>query len=82
VEYASHQRWIPLKLPALHRLGDLADTSPVILINPREQTPLSFLHLAWRPGTLHTGDYSVAGLEELFAVERNLQAEFDRIEAS
>jgi DNA excision repair protein ERCC-4 len=51
-------------------LGELAGTEPVIVIDRREQLPLTFGRLQSVPGTLMTGDYSVRGLEELFAVER------------
>jgi len=57
-------------LPAAHGLGDLAEVRPVILVDTREQTPLTFTRLASERGTLQTGDYSFAGGEELFAVER------------
>jgi DNA excision repair protein ERCC-4 len=57
-------------LPVLRCLGDLADVRPVILIDTREQTPLSFSRLQSERGTLQTGDYSFRGAEELFAVER------------
>jgi DNA excision repair protein ERCC-4 len=57
-------------LPALHSLGDLAGMQPTLVIDTREQLPLTFGRLQSVPGTLLTGDYSVRGLEELFAVER------------
>jgi ERCC4-type nuclease len=57
-------------MPALRKLGDLAGSAPVIITDTREQNPLAFEWLESRAGTLQTGDYSVAGLEELFAVER------------
>ncbi len=57
-------------LPALKGLGDLADARPRIIVDSREQTPLVFTRLPYRVGTLQTGDYSFAGGEELFAVER------------
>ena len=60
----------PFGLPALRHLGDLAGTSPTIIVDTREQCPLIFERLESRTSTLQTGDYSVAGLEELFAVER------------
>src|SRR5258708_348192 len=60
----------PFSLPALRKLGDLAGSAPVIVVDTREQNPLTFERLESRAGTLQTGDYSVAGLEELFAVER------------
>jgi DNA excision repair protein ERCC-4 len=59
-----------LKLPALRGLGTLADHGPVIVIDTREQDPLAFGRLQSIRGTLMTGDYSVCGLEHLFAVER------------
>ena len=57
-------------LPALRSLGDLADARPCIVVDTREQTPLCFSRLASVRGTLTTGDYSFAGGEESFAVER------------
>jgi DNA excision repair protein ERCC-4 len=57
-------------LPALVSLGDLAGAKPVIVIDTREQEPLVFERLASRARTLVSGDYSVVGLEHLFAVER------------
>ena len=44
--------------------------SPTILIDNREQRPLVFEHLASERGTLQSGDYSIAGLEHDFAIER------------
>jgi ERCC4-type nuclease len=44
--------------------------NPTIIIDTREQTPLIFEHLASERGTLQSGDYSIAGLEHDFAVER------------
>lgn len=43
---------------------------PVIIIDSREQRPLHFKALASARGTLATGDYSIAGLTHLVAVER------------
>jgi DNA excision repair protein ERCC-4 len=56
--------------PALRSLGELADRSPVILIDTREQEPQVFERLASIRGTLTTGDYSVAGLQDHFSIER------------
>ncbi|MGO9479442.1 MAG: RCC1 domain-containing protein [Limisphaerales bacterium] len=42
----------------------------MIIVDTREQTPLVFKHLPARPGPLTTGDYSFAGAEELFSIER------------
>src|SRR5688572_14128726 len=58
------------KSSALRCLGNLADARPVLVIDTREQTPLPFERLATERGTLHTGDYSFKGGEDVFAVER------------
>jgi ERCC4-type nuclease len=44
----------------------------VLVIDSREQAPLPFSRLKTRPGTLTTGDYSIAGIENigLFSIER------------
>jgi DNA excision repair protein ERCC-4 len=57
-------------LPALKHLGELADVRPTIIVDTREQTPLPFSRLKTQAGTLVTGDYSIAGLESLFSIER------------
>ncbi len=57
-------------LPALRSLGELANVRPTIIVDSREQDPLIFHRLASVRGTLTSGDYSVLGLEDLFAVER------------
>lgn len=57
-------------LPALRGLKDLADCQPVICIDTREIQPLIFTRLKSVVAMLHTGDYSVRGLEDSFAVER------------
>jgi len=57
-------------LPALRHLGDLADRLPCVVIDTREQDPLPFRRLPVIRGGLYTGEYSVAGLQSLFAVER------------
>jgi DNA excision repair protein ERCC-4 len=48
----------------------MADRAPVIVIDTREQDPLPFERLASVRGTLQTGDYSVAGLQDQFSIER------------
>jgi DNA excision repair protein ERCC-4 len=58
------------QLPALRSLGDLAGSEPVIIVDTREQNSLPFSRLKTQTGTLITGDYSVAGLESLFSIER------------
>jgi ERCC4-type nuclease len=57
-------------LPALRGFAKLADQRPVIVIDNREQEPLTFTHLESVRGTLYSGDYSVRGMEDNFAVER------------
>jgi DNA excision repair protein ERCC-4 len=47
-----------------------ASPNVVLVVDRREQCPLVFTRFQSVPGTLTTGDYSIAGLEELFAVER------------
>jgi DNA excision repair protein ERCC-4 len=59
-----------VKFTALRSIGELADHEPVIVIDTREQDPLAFGRLQSIRGTLQTGDYSIRGLEEQFAVER------------
>jgi ERCC4-type nuclease len=46
------------------------EAQPIIQIDNREQLPLVFTRLASIRGTLQSGDYSIAGCEESFAVER------------
>jgi DNA excision repair protein ERCC-4 len=48
----------------------LSFIEPTVIVDTREQEPLVFPRLEAIPGTLLTGDYSVVGLESLFAVER------------
>ncbi len=43
---------------------------PRLIVDTREQLPLTFTHLDAVRGTLTTGDYSVDGLQSRFAVER------------
>ncbi|MBN2563135.1 MAG: ERCC4 domain-containing protein [Phycisphaerae bacterium] len=43
---------------------------PVVIIDTREQDPLTFANLPSERATLDTGDYSILGLERLIAVER------------
>lgn len=43
---------------------------PTLLVDTREQAPLLFRRLPSMRGTLTTGDYSIIGGEDLFAVER------------
>ena len=61
----------PLKpLPAMRHLGDLAERLPTIVIDTREQTPLPFSRLPTIRDGLYTADYSVAGMDSEFGVER------------
>jgi ERCC4-type nuclease len=57
-------------LPGLRGLARLADCRPVIAIDTREQEPLTFTRLQAVERALFTGDYSIFGLEDSFAVER------------
>jgi DNA excision repair protein ERCC-4 len=61
---------IDATLPALRGLAKLADLRPTIVVDQREQAPLVFTRLQAVPGTLAVGDYSIAGLQSSFAVER------------
>lgn len=49
---------------------EFRDVRPVILIDTREQSPLSFKRFPSESAALQTGDYSFRGGEELFAIER------------
>jgi DNA excision repair protein ERCC-4 len=48
----------------------LLNKAPVIVIDTREQERLAFERLTSVRGTLQTGDYSVAGLQDLISIER------------
>lgn len=61
---------LPDKLCSSKKLGSLAEIRPTIVIDNREQTPLHFTRLQSVRRTLLSGDYSVSGLEHLFAIER------------
>ena len=56
-------------------MGKASERMPVLLVDTREQRPLRFSHLPAESATLYTGDYSVKGLEEYFAVERKSLAD-------
>src|SRR6516162_282751 len=57
-------------LPALPGLTKLADLRPAIVVDNREREPLPFTRFEAVRDTLYSGDYSVRGLEDSFAVER------------
>jgi ERCC4-type nuclease len=57
-------------LPGLRGLAKLADLRPTIAVDNREQDPLVFTRLKSVTGTLYSGDYSIRGLEDVFAIER------------
>jgi ERCC4-type nuclease len=57
-------------LPALRGLADLADLHPVVVVDTREQDPLPITRFPVIRAALQSGDYSAAGMEDLFAVER------------
>jgi hypothetical protein len=56
--------------PALRGLAKPADLRPVIAIDTREQAPLKFTRLQAVERALFTGDYSIFGLKDSFAIER------------
>jgi DNA excision repair protein ERCC-4 len=58
-----------------HESDKPMNNTPVIIIDTREQTPLPFTNLETETSTLYTGDYSVKGLEETFAIERKTIAD-------
>ena len=57
-------------LPALKHLGDLAGTLPTVVIDSREQWPIPIRRLPTIRGGLYSGDYSISGMENVFAIER------------
>jgi len=44
--------------------------TPTLIVDTREQDPLPLRRFPTIRGTLTSGDYSVSGLEDLFAIER------------
>lgn len=48
---------------------------PTIVTDSREQTPLRFANLPTVAGALVSGDYSICGLEDRFAIERKSPAD-------
>lgn len=62
-------------LPALRGLSDLADMTPTVIIDTREQTPLPLHRLPFIRAALQSGDYSAVGMQDLFAVERKSVAD-------
>ncbi len=57
-------------LPAMKGLGTLADLAPVVIADTREQTPLPIRRFPVIRAALQSGDYSAAGMEDHFAIER------------
>lgn len=62
-------------IPLLAGATTLRHALPTVVVDTREQDPLPLTRLPWRRGTLMTGDYSVAGLELNFAIERKSLAD-------
>jgi ERCC4-type nuclease len=62
--------------PARKRLSLLANLRPVVVVDTREQTPLTFTRLDAKVATLTTGDYSFVGGEEHLAIERKSVPDF------
>jgi hypothetical protein len=65
--------------PALKRLSDLADIKPTVIVDNREQCPLTFTRLPSCRGTLTTGDYSGLGIEHLLSIEKKTISELPGI---
>lgn len=57
-------------LPRIPRRGIAPDFEPVIVVDTREQDPLPITRFRTVRATLRSGDYSFAGGEEHFAIER------------
>lgn len=62
-------------LPALASLDTLKGSLPTIVVDTREQLPLPIMRLETIPGGLMSGDYSVAGITDLIAIERKSVAD-------
>ena len=45
------------------------------IVDTREQNPLDLAPLQTQPGTLATGDYSIAGLESVISIERKSESD-------
>jgi ERCC4-type nuclease len=61
---------LKLTIPVPRALRRVDAFVPTIVVDSREQTPLVFTRLRAVTATLTTGDYSLAGAEHLFSVER------------
>lgn len=57
-------------VPSAAPVGGGGMPCPVLLIDSREKKPLVFEDLPTISRTLHTGDYSIEGLDSRFTVER------------
>lgn len=55
--------------------AELRPETITAIIDTREQTPLDLSPLRTIQGTLPTGDYTVAGLEKVIAIERKSQGD-------
>jgi ERCC4-type nuclease len=53
--------------------------TPVIVTDRREQRPLVFRRLRSVPGALYSGDYSIEGMQDSFAVEKKTVEELPGI---
>jgi hypothetical protein len=53
-----------LSLPALKSLGELAEATPVLVIDRKEQRPLTFTRLQSIWATLPEGDIAIAGVQD------------------
>lgn len=64
------------EFPARKRLSMLAELRPVVIVDTREQTPLTFNRLDCERATLRTGDYSFKGGEQQLCIERKSVSDF------
>lgn len=56
--------------PSVSLAADGGNPLPLLLTDTREKRPLVFTHLPSKRSMLQTGDYSIAGFEDCFSVER------------
>jgi ERCC4-type nuclease len=55
---------------AIAELRAMVPSLPTVIVDSRERTPLTFANLPSMVGSLQSGDYTIRGAEESFAVER------------
>lgn len=70
--------YTPTQIPSGETICAKVAALPTLLVDTREKKPLSFKHLQAEKETLLSGDYSVRGLADVFAVERKTMADLLR----